>query len=71
MSIFRNASNLEHDRPTNLRHKLFFSPSLVKNKAITIPVTAFRGSQPPCPYISLLLSDAFGKIFQDGSKARA
>lgn len=24
-SIFRNANNLEHDRPANLRHKLFFS----------------------------------------------
>lgn len=66
-SIFRNANNLEHDRPTNLRHKLFFVSS-VKNKAIMIPVTAFGGSQHPCPYISLLLSDAFRKYFGTGQK---
>lgn len=66
-SIFRNVNSLEHDRPTNLRHKLFF-PSLVKNKAITIPMTTFRGSQHPCLYISLLLSDAFRKYFRTGQK---
>lgn len=33
-----------------------------------IPVTAFRGSQHPCLYISLLLSDAFRKYFRMGQK---
>lgn len=66
-SIFRNANNLEHDRPTNLRHKLFFFLSPVKNKAIMIPVTAFGASQHPCPCISLL-SDAFRKYFGTGQK---
>lgn len=42
----------------------FFSLSHVKNKVIMIPVTAFGGSQHLCPYISLLLSDAFRKYFR-------
>lgn len=40
----------------------------MKNKAIIIPVTAFGGSQHPCPYISPLLSDAFRKYFRPGQK---
>ena len=46
----------------------FFFASLVKNKAITMPVTACRGSQHPCPDISLLLSDAFRTYFRMGQK---
>lgn len=40
----------------------------MKNKAITIPVTAFGGSQPACPHTSLLLSEARQNYFRLGQK---